>query len=42
VWDSPCRCWKAGVAAVLNECDARPRLSFIIDLSSITQRRPTF
>ena len=35
VWDSPCRCWKAGVVAVLNECDDRPRFSFLIDLSAL-------
>lgn len=35
VWDSPCRCWKAGVIAVLNECDERPRFSFLIDLSAL-------
>ena len=35
VWDSPCRCWKAGVVAILNECDDRPRFSFLIDLSSL-------
>ncbi len=35
IWDSPCRCWKAGFTAVLNECDDRPRFSFIVDLSSL-------
>ncbi len=39
VWDSPCRCWKAGVTASLFECDAHPRFGFIIDLSSLTERR---
>jgi LPS-assembly protein len=40
-WDSPCRCWKAGVAAVLNECDEL-RFKFIIDLSSIGGRAVGF
>ncbi|GEJ58037.1 LPS-assembly protein LptD [Anaeromyxobacter diazotrophicus] len=35
VWDSPCHCWKAGLVAVLNECDVHPRFQFIIDLSSL-------
>lgn len=35
VWDSPCHCWKAGVSAILNECDDHPSFQLIIDLSSI-------
>ncbi len=42
VWDSPCKCWKAGVTAVLNECNARPQFGFVIDLSSLADRHPTF
>lgn len=36
VWDSPCHCWKAGLNATLNECDDRPRVGFVIDMSSVT------
>jgi LPS-assembly protein len=35
VWDSPCHCWKIGVSATLNECDATPRFAFLIDLGGI-------
>jgi LPS-assembly protein len=35
VWDSPCHCWKAGVSAILNECDDHPSFHFILDLSAI-------
>jgi LPS-assembly protein len=42
VWDSPCRCWKAAVAAVLSECDPAPRFHFVIDLSSLAQRSTGF
>jgi LPS-assembly protein len=35
VWDSPCHCWKAGVVAVLNECNTHPAFTFVLDLSSI-------
>ncbi len=38
VWDSPCRCWKAAVTAILNECDATPRFVFLVDLSSLAER----
>ncbi len=41
-WDSPCRCWKAGVSAVLNECDDRPRWGIILDFSSIGGRSVGF
>jgi LPS-assembly protein len=34
VWDSPCKCWKALVAAVLNECDEHPRFTFLVDFSA--------
>jgi hypothetical protein len=42
VWDSPCKCWKAGVTATLYECNASPQLGFVIDLSSLADRHPTF
>ncbi len=42
VWDSPCKCWKAGVTATLNECNASPQFGFVVDLSSLAERRPTF
>ena len=35
VWDSPCHCWKAGLTAVLNECDDRPRFGVVVDFSSL-------
>lgn len=35
VWDSPCHCWKAGVSAILNECDEHPRFQLILDLSAL-------
>jgi LPS-assembly protein len=42
VWDSPCKCWRAGVTAVLNECNASPKFVFVVDLSSLADRHPTF
>ncbi len=39
VWDSPCKCWKAGFTAVLYECNASPQFGFIVDLSSLSERR---
>jgi LPS-assembly protein len=42
VWDSPCHCWKAGITASLFECDPNPRFGFVVDLSSLTERRPTW
>jgi LPS-assembly protein len=38
-WDSPCKCWKAGITAVLYECNASPQFGFVVDLSSLTERR---
>jgi LPS-assembly protein len=38
VWDSPCHCWKAAVAVVVNSCDLRPAFHFTIDLSSLAER----
>lgn len=35
VWDSPCKCWKAGVTFSKYECDPEPRFTFLIDLSSL-------
>lgn len=35
VWDSPCRCWRAGVMIVKNECNPSPQLGFTVDLSAI-------
>ena len=35
VWDSPCKCWKAGFVLGIDECQARPSWSFIIDLSAL-------
>jgi LPS-assembly protein len=40
VWDSPCHCWKAGITASLFECDPSPRFGFVLDLSSLSERRP--
>jgi LPS-assembly protein len=42
VWDSPCHCWKAGVTASFFECDPNPRFGFVVDLSSLAERRPTW
>ena len=42
VWDSPCKCWKAGVTATLYECNAGPQFGFVVDLSSLADRHPTF
>jgi LPS-assembly protein len=38
-WDSPCKCWKAGVTAILNECSEKPAFGFVLDLSSLTERK---
>ncbi len=35
VWDSPCHCWKLGVAATINECLPKPQIQFLVDLSSL-------
>ncbi|MFL5262663.1 MAG: LPS-assembly protein LptD [Anaeromyxobacteraceae bacterium] len=42
VWDSPCHCWKAGITASLFECDPSPRFGFVLDLSSLSERRPSW
>ncbi len=43
VWDSPCRCWRAGLTAIWNECDERqPRLGFIVDLTALGGRGAGF
>lgn len=42
VWDSPCRCWRAGITLTMNECEAKPRLGFVFDLSSLSERRVAF
>ena len=39
VWDSPCKCWKAGITAVFYECNAGPQFGFVVDLSSLSERR---
>jgi hypothetical protein len=40
VWDSPCRCWKAGVNVIINDRGAQ--YGFVVDLSSLTERRRAF
>ena len=35
VWDSPCRCWRMGLTATLNECIDSPQLQFVFDFSSL-------
>jgi LPS-assembly protein len=35
VWDSPCRCFRAGVTASVNVCDPSPRFGVLLDLSSV-------
>jgi LPS-assembly protein len=42
VWNSECNCWKLGLEAVLNECDAAPRFLLVIDVSSLAERRFSF
>jgi LPS-assembly protein len=37
-WDSPCKCWKAGIAVMMNEC-LPAQFSFLLDLSSLSERR---
>lgn len=39
-WDSPCKCWKAGISVVLNEC-LPAQFGFVVDLSAFSERRLT-
>ncbi|HET7753029.1 MAG TPA: LPS-assembly protein LptD [Anaeromyxobacteraceae bacterium] len=38
-WDSPCRCFKIAVRAVLSECDPNPQIGFQVALDQLTDFR---